>query len=245
MPLAINSQEPSSTGHTSATSPLTWSFTNTAGTVLYVGVATAAPTGTSTATGVTYNSVALTKVGSIPYGATIGTCEVSIWRLLTPATGSNTVSVTASGSGMDDIMAGAISFTGNHATVPEGTPATAKFDTGSGTTSASVTVSGTTSGNYVIAMMDAGSAYSSTSNTLTWHIAGGAQNSPGDNSAMTYQSVSTSSTTMTNTIVQDWWGIIAVEVLPAGGGPAQDTPELYGRPDGLGGQRTMMQLLAQ
>jgi hypothetical protein len=40
--------------------------------------------------------------------------------------------------------------------------------------------------------------------------------------------------------------MVAIRILPFGadGGAAQDTPELYGRPDGRRGQNQMQQLLA-
>lgn len=65
--------------------------------------------------------------------------------------------------------------------------------------------------------------------------------------ACAYKIVSASQSdteTWTRTGTVNWVADIATYLDP-GGGAAQDTPELYGRPDGLGGQRTMIQLLAQ
>lgn len=221
MALAVDSQESSNAGH-NATNPattLSWSFNNVAGTILVVGAnAESTGTGSSAAiTGVTYNSVALTKAGSQGWAGTGPSSEVSIWYLLNPATGSNTVSVSASfaNTTVTDIIGGAISFTGNATSTPFGTAAGAKLDTGAGSTSPSVTVNSTTANNYVLAMMGTGTGYSSTSNTLTWSL-NVSTNMAGDNSAMTYQLVSGSSTTMTDTVTQDWWGIVAAELKAAG-----------------------------
>ena len=88
-----------------------------------------------TVSGVTYNGVAMTSVGSATNGKQIS----HMWRLIAPATGANNVVVTLSGGG-DDIIAVATSYTGVDQTTPLGTPATA---TGTSTT-ASVTVTSAT-----------------------------------------------------------------------------------------------------
>ena len=74
-------------------------------------------------TGVTYNSVALTPIGS----ASNGQFTVSQWYLIAPATGANNISVSVSGN-VFDIGIAAVSLTGAHQTSAIGTQAT-----GSGT----------------------------------------------------------------------------------------------------------------
>jgi len=71
---------------------ITYAFNNSAGNFLSVGVLT---TASQTISGVTYNSVALTKIGGIP---TWGNqpLKIELWGLSSPATGSNNIVVSAS-----------------------------------------------------------------------------------------------------------------------------------------------------
>ena len=85
--------------------------------------------------GVTYNAVAMTSVGSAQQGKQIS----HMWQLVAPATGANNVVVTCSNNGVD-IVAVATSYTLVDQTTPLGTAATA---TGTSTT-ASVTVTSAT-----------------------------------------------------------------------------------------------------
>lgn len=83
---------------------LTWSHTCTGDNrILFVAVMTdVAGDGVN---GITYDSVALTKINSVQGG---NTRYISLWYLINPATGSNTVSLD-----VDDFhLAGSISYTG-------------------------------------------------------------------------------------------------------------------------------------
>lgn len=82
---------------------------------------------------VTYNGVALTRIG----GISDGTNKVDQWKLSNPASGANTVAVTTGGG--FGIIGAAISFTGAHQTTASltGTQATA---TGSNSSTISVNV---------------------------------------------------------------------------------------------------------
>jgi len=71
--------------------------------------------------GVTYNSVAMTKKGST---ATNGTMSISLWQLVAPATGANNI-VATFGTACDAIHIGSLSFYGVNQTTPLGTAATA------------------------------------------------------------------------------------------------------------------------
>lgn len=132
-------------------SSLSWSHTCSGSErLLTVGVSmTAGPM--PTVDSVTYNGVALTRIGTATNGG--GWAKVELWRLIAPATGAHTVAVTLSGAG--DLAAGAISFTGAHQTTPAGTFASAQ-----GTSATpSVNVSGA-AGDIVIdcLMVDQGTA---------------------------------------------------------------------------------------
>jgi outer membrane protein assembly factor BamB len=72
-----------------------------------------------TVTGVTYAGVAMTQITSIlgtPCGP--GTTRSEQWRLVAPATGTNSVVVTLSGAAPATIHSGAMLFTGVHQTTP-------------------------------------------------------------------------------------------------------------------------------
>jgi hypothetical protein len=75
-------------------------------------------------------------------------------------------------------------------------------------------------------------------------------NSPDTRTCFVYQEVSSSGTytpAVNASASVTWLGQTAsfITTNAAGGGGAQDTPELYGRPFGRSGQRQMHQLLAQ
>ena len=110
---------------------LTFSHTNTAGTILWVGVVSY--NGTDVITGVTYNGVSMTRALAIAQGAN---GYVYLYYLASPATGANDVVVSQSAS--VTIQAVAASYTGASTT---GIPDTSNTATG---TSGSSTVSVTT-----------------------------------------------------------------------------------------------------
>ena len=123
--LAIDAVSSSACG---ACTSLSWSHTvSGSDTLLDVGTS-GYDTTPDTITGVTYNAAPMTVVPSS--SATNGGHTVAIYGLVAPATGTNTVVVSANGT-MTDLGAGAVSFTGAHQTTPFGTANTA---TGSSTT---------------------------------------------------------------------------------------------------------------
>ena len=224
MTLSIDSQESSNVGHNSVSSPLTWTFDNAAGNLLIVGVTinTTAATSGPTISAVTYNGVAMTLVPSSSISSSYGTTAynvVALYRLLNPATGSNTVSVSfAAGTGSPsylDCIAGAISFSG------AGTPGnahTADDVTGSSGT-ATVSVTGTTSGSDVVSLVSTGTGVSSATSptTLSW-LLNVSVTDAGDDAAFGQQT--TSGGTITPAYVlsgSDVWTISAIEVFAASG----------------------------
>ena len=101
-------------------SSISWSHTvGTSGTnrMLIVGVATDAGVDV---TNVTYNGVALTPVAE---AINSGQVRVEMWRLLSPATGTKTISVTT--ASLTEIAAGATSWFGVDQTTPTGSAANA------------------------------------------------------------------------------------------------------------------------
>src|SRR5947208_828550 len=125
-----------SSSQTGGTSTTTWAHT-TSGTnrVLVVGVSWANIT-TRTVTSVTYAGQTMTSAGA---AVNAGNAGAEIFYLVAPATGSNTVAVTLSGSA-NSLVGGAVTLTGVNQTTPLGIFASA---TGSSTTP-SVTVTSNT-----------------------------------------------------------------------------------------------------
>ena len=106
MAIAFDAQ--SSSGTYSVATSLSWSHTCT-GTNRVLIVAARGTSGASDViTGVTYAGVALTKVGSSYKGSSDR--WVSLWRLVGPATGANTITISASTS--DILMGSSASYTG-------------------------------------------------------------------------------------------------------------------------------------
>ena len=91
-----------------------WNHTCTgANRFLIVGVSMLSVAGSSV-TGITYNGVALTKIGHV--ASVSGAVRAELWGLIAPATGSNVIQVTLS-TALDSVGC-AVSFTGVHQTSP-------------------------------------------------------------------------------------------------------------------------------
>jgi hypothetical protein len=200
--LTVNSEMASATGATATAASLTYSFSNTAGTFLLVGVVLGDPG--RTVSSVTYGGVAMTLVDSqITHDGVTGG-RVYIYKLSSPLTGANNVVVTPDASTI--IMSGAISFTGENAT-PLGTPFKAAGNSGTIT----VNVTGTASSSIIVDVAGSGVFFSGQTGTLSWERNvsnstysgnGSSQRSPGNGGTVT----------MSHTATGDGWAIIAVEV---------------------------------
>lgn len=109
---AIAFDAASNSGSQSNVSSFSWSHSVTASgenTILVVGISLWDPTGANRGvTTVTYNSVTMTQLRSDDNGSNI---ESSIWYLVNPSTGSNTVAVTLDGTN-NRAVGGATSYTG-------------------------------------------------------------------------------------------------------------------------------------
>lgn len=115
-----------------------WSHTNN-GNCLIVGISTF-DTNARTISTLTYNGVGMTLVGqnSSDY------IRVWMYRLVGPATGANSISITFSGALSHFFLGGAISFNGVDQTTPIGDIRTAS----SNSTSLSVSLAGVTNDNW-------------------------------------------------------------------------------------------------
>jgi|GEM_PF-1092700 len=132
----------SSTSGATGVSSFNWNHTTTTNgnRILVVSVTTFSNTAYRTVSSMTYAGAAMTKLSSqdCPIDGT-GRCHTELWYKITPTSGTNSISVTLSGSA--DVAGGAVSYYGVDTANPFGTVAT---NSGSGTTY-SVTVGGTSS----------------------------------------------------------------------------------------------------
>lgn len=223
--LAVNSNTTSATagsGATTASATTGYSFTNTAGTLLLVCAEASSGGGTATdVTAVTYGGVSMTLGASSTAKIRWDTGNASVaslWYLLSPATGANTVSMTVTSAALVGWISGAISFTGNDGTTPIRTTA---FTATGNSTKPGVSVTGTTSGNIIVDCMGTGSGVTSATapSTNIW-IKNVNGNSGGNNAASSRSAGTGASVTMAYTVTLDIWGTVAVEVQAAGGAPA-------------------------
>lgn len=216
--IAVDSQEASGAGHRSIVSPLSWTFTNTAGTKLVCGfVATCSGANVASISTPTYGGTLMTNVSSqFRFSSTPNVDITAMYYLDNPATGANTVSVTWGGTSSPAALGGCISFTGTNTGV--GTATTGSGTSGTTATAGAIT---TASGNYIFAEGGWGSGTGGTAGagfTRTYLINGSGVTA-GDNNLGEYQSSAGSAITPTFTWTgSDNWGIIAVEITAASGG---------------------------
>lgn len=210
MAVAFDAVGPSSAGQSAtATTTTSWSHTCTGSNrLLVVGVAVGANPSTGITTSATYNSVAMTSIGTQQSGTGSAFGYIQMFSLVAPATGANTVAVTTSAT-VDALSAGSVSFTGVSQTTPLGTPVTAA---GSSITPAA-TVTGTTAGNMVIDAACCGSAFSADTQTLQWRR--NTNGNTGAGNGVQTTAAAGGSVAMSHTATADIWGVIAVEVLAA------------------------------
>lgn len=238
---SIETGSPPGNAHRSAASPNAWSFVNHSGDVLLVRVAVTGNTGTPSCSGVTYNGAALTKVGAVAYGPG---SEVSLWQIVNPATGSNTVQVsfTAGGATADlDCLASAISFRGSNTSAPVGTPVTASDTSTYGVSAESLTLTGTSASNMVVsAVAQAGGIAGAIAPAVLDSSVNESGTTGGDNFGAGYQNSAAGAVPVGYSfVVAGWAGLIAVEVIAApesgaGSSPAYPAfPSLVAAPSNL------------
>jgi len=162
-------------------------------------------------TGITYNSVAMTKIADVsPISGDKGSC----WYLVAPATGSNTVAITY-GSSQSYSHALAVSYTGAKQT---GQPDAFTADATQTGTTASITVTSTVDNCWIMAGHNengagATSAGANTtergtgSNSLRWWEYSSNPKTPAGSQTLNFASTSSGSI----------WGIVGVSIAPQTG----------------------------
>lgn len=218
--LAVDSEESAGAGHqTNNSTTLTYSFTNTAGTLLLVWAVYTSSGTVGTVSGVTYNSIGLTEItGSKAHWDTSASSKsyASWWYLVTPATGANNIVVTIdqAPSTTINILAGAISFTGQGASPIA--QSTSNISDSATTTSPAVSLNNVLATSIVLTGYSHGGAISGG----TGYSAGQTQsflknvntNTAGNNIAGTRMTGSGTLSPTVNVTASDLWGVGMVEI---------------------------------
>lgn len=183
-----------------------FSFTNTAGTLLLV---TVHGFRNRTVSALTYNGVALTTCGA---RAVAGGYYADSFYLLSPATGSNTLAWTLSGT--DGPTFGLISFTGNDISSPIGTVGTA---TGNSTTPSKAITTGTANSLIYSGLFTNSSTLATatgTNQTRRWALVDAVFGTEGS-AGSTQTTTSAGSYTTSYSTASAEWSLSVVEVKPA------------------------------
>jgi hypothetical protein len=224
MAVAFDAVGPSSAGQSGTlTASITWSHT-CAGANRYAVVCASFGTSGSDAgitLSATFGGTSMASLGVVH--SNNGTSGfVQLFGLVNPATGANTVVVTAS-SGTNDIVGGSISFTGVHQTTPVGTAVT-NFGAA---TPATVAVTGTTAGNMVVDAVCNGNNITSSNQTQRWLKNAFTTTAAGCAAGSTAAAGGT--VTMSYAVTADWYGIVGVEVKAASAGLPPGYPQVVNR----------------
>ncbi len=199
-------------------------------------------------TGVTYNGVTMTKIGTPARSNGQDICE--IYFLAGPATGTHNIvaSFRNSAAGNQGGVQG-ISFNGTPTSGGSGT-VWADFtsaQSASNAANSSISIPNNTSNDAIVDGVADGTATSPTMGAQTNRTLAANGNANGEGTGVSYlaPAPASGSQTMNWTFGSTSSAQAGVRVLGTTGGAAQDTPELYGRPDGVLGQNQLTQLLAQ
>jgi hypothetical protein len=231
MALVVDSQEASGAAHHANAGTLSWSFTNTAGDILIVGaISTNATQASSSISSVTYGGQALTFIDGYTTDQNFHT-QLGLYYLLSPPTGSNTVTVTiASSAGAPDILGGAIALKGANQSTPIGVHGKHE-DNSSNITDEQVTLAGTTAGSIVLAVCATGTSITSADSPSTQsYKLNVSSNTSGDNIGGSYYATPGGSVTMGFTVASDFGHIVAAEIKAAPAGASDPFPLAYDIP---------------
>ena len=216
--LGLDSEEASHVAHTGTAvnpvaSPITYSFTNTAGNVMFEGVVV---TQSTVVPSVTYNGVSMTILKTFPNWD--GQNDTLYWFWLpNPATGAHNVVVSWTGA-IWNILFGAVTYHGADTNAQMTNTITATDAPSSTSTSASATLTGTTSGNAVLSLIGTGTSVGTvTSPTVTSALLNDNAGTASNNIAIGRQGTTGGSVTAGWAVGADYWGMLVGEVNQASG----------------------------
>lgn len=181
-----------------------------------VGVSVENTTFSATTLTVTYDGVAMTSFGAInSNNNTAG--FVQLFGLVNPPTGAKNVVVVASPTAGQNVIAGSVSFNGVDQTTPFGSGVTAAGDNSGGSNPPRRTVSSAT-GDMVVDAICYGAALNGSLGTQQVLDNNSTASAAGNLMLAAYAGAATV-TAGANPTNLDWWGIVAVDVKAAAGGP--------------------------
>ena len=225
MAVTFDAVGPSSAMASSATASISWTHTPV-GTptevVVYLSVSTAAAF-TMSFTTVTYGGNAMTLAKSQEAGGSgFGFGGNFCYKLASPPSGAQTVAATCSVTPTDHLYGVSVSVTGGGGGF--GT-AVSGFG-GPAVTTGSIAVTGTTTGGLCIAgACDGSGVESPTAGTQRWLLDLFGPTAASNNIGLSLASAGGgASTTLSWTQASDAYGVIGIEILPAGGAPAPAPP---------------------
>jgi len=219
MVTSFNAVGPSSAGQKLAgTGTLSWSHVvGASANLLLVGFAWSGGLGSQSAT-VTFNSVAMTRVATIPSNND-SAGYIDVYYLKNPSVGTFTVSIS---TGTGDMEGGSLSYIGHDGTNPTSV-------TGFGSSATASTGAITSNANSMVAgFYCCGNSFSSTSNNQ--RIISNLNTNGGAGNFAANDATGAASVTLTAACTSDFWGAVGVQIAGTGGSPVvSDVPVGYRR----------------
>ncbi len=154
----------------------------------------------------TYNGVSMTSL-TLVHTNNQNAGFVQLFYMVNPPVGTYTVQITASSS--VDILGGSLSFIG----VNQSTPTSGLVTSFGEGTSASIDVT-SKAGDMVVTTVANGSDITSSSQTLRWNQT--YNQATGAGNAAQSTAAGASSVNTTYTVLNDWWGIIGINLIASG-----------------------------
>jgi hypothetical protein len=212
MTVAFDAVGPSSSGSYTASvatgASATWTHVlGASANAITVSVAVGNSSTATTTIVVKVGSTTMTALGKALSDNTTNSGYVQLFGLISPPTGSQTITVTLTGT-TSSIAGGSVSFTG------AGSFGTAATNYGY-TAAPTVSITPTASGNMITAGWCSGSTgtiTAGTGDTLRWSHSGNNNSGAGNGGQETYPTVGTAAVNMTAAVPKDYWGIVAAEV---------------------------------
>lgn len=209
-PVTYDATGPNASGASvSFDTTLSWNHTTSGSNrFLLVSVSVGVTPDTGYSVAVTYNGVAMTSLGKVHTDYDdVGFVEG--FFLINPALGTNSVNVTLSG-GSADLVGGSVSFNN----VNQTTPILSVTSNAGQSTAPSISIN-TATNHMVASLLAAGCPISTSGQTLRWLHNLNCNTGAGNGAMAT--TTGSGSVNMTYTLgVSDWWGLIAVDLVPVG-----------------------------
>lgn len=209
-PTAIAFDAASNSGVQTAQSTYTWNHTCT-GSNRFLAVDVSLLSAGATVTGITYNGVALTAIPNAQRSSVTSFGRVECWGLANPASGTNVISVTLSGSITS--VGTAASYTNVHQTSPTEAGNSNQATNAGSATDATVDVTSVADQDWIHAALATDDAAVTASQTSRNNVSGGAANS-GANEDFGPQAAGTKTMGWTGLGIVSTWVVAGYAIRP-------------------------------